>query len=140
MFDKYNLTLPADQVRPIQQHSIFSITENRAPTDESMRLLQEMEEKVISKILGSFKLKSTTVSGQIVFFATIDSLNTKYRIRYKLNDKEFQFDGFIDDYRMVLKDHKEIIQLFVKSISEEIATMLFEENIEVIANLFKRGF
>lgn len=62
MFDRY-------QVGPssISVHETRTINEHRAPTDESVRLLTEMEEKVLERVIFSEK----TASNELQIFMLV---------------------------------------------------------------------
>jgi len=63
-------------------------TEYRAPTDESVRLLKEMEEKAREKIIDSFSVKDTHF--ECKFFQEKDylTLDTKFVVIYSMNGKK----------------------------------------------------
>ncbi len=68
MFDQYVLGRS-------QHHSHnhrVEVTEHRAPTDESLKLLREMEQKVEKDRIASMVLDSNGVKGRIEFMARVD--------------------------------------------------------------------
>ena len=64
------------------------VTENRAPTDESVRLLKEMESEAKQKIVDSITVNNTEFECNIQ--SEIDGLNdrTTYCITYRMNGKK----------------------------------------------------
>ena len=64
------------------------VTENRAPTDESVRLLKEMEAEAKQKIVDSITVSNTEFECNIQ--SIIDSFNdeTVYQISYRMNGKK----------------------------------------------------
>ena len=59
-----------------------SITEKRAPTDESIKLLKEMEAHAFDKLLGNFEVKNNVISGNVIFFKNVFDLSTQYVIKF----------------------------------------------------------
>ena len=54
-----------------------SIEEKRAPTDESVKILREMEEKVLNKILGSITLRFCEADLSFVYMFDVFTLATE---------------------------------------------------------------
>jgi hypothetical protein len=71
-----------------------TVTENKAPTDDSIRLANEMKEKLISNILGPIKTDSNFLSIKAMHFEDNMSLQNKILIQYTLNgnDREVSYD------------------------------------------------
>ena len=71
-----------------------TITENKAPTDDSIRLANEMREKLISNILGPIKTDNNFLSIKAMHFEDNMSLQNKILIQYTLNgnDREVSYD------------------------------------------------
>ena len=61
MFDRYNIHTGVSH----NSHDV-RITEKRAPTDESVRLLREMEDKALGQVLEQIPLKDNAFTGQII--------------------------------------------------------------------------
>ncbi len=78
MFDTYRTV-----VQPGPSH--ISVTEKRAPTDESVRLLKEFEAEAKNKVLNAVSVKNTVFDG--VLHHTHDLHSDKFRFAcvFKLN-------------------------------------------------------
>lgn len=63
-------------------------TEYRAPTDESVRLLKEMEEKAREKIIDSFIVNDTHFECKIFQEKDFLTLDTKFVVIYSMNGKK----------------------------------------------------
>lgn len=116
-------------INPIQritENSFITITEKKAPTDESVRLLKEFEEVALQKLLSSFEIGNNLFSGRIFFLARIDR-NTSYIIKCIINGNDIEFRGVISDYDKLIKRKDEIIKLFFEKISEELALILIRD-------------
>lgn len=75
----------------------------RAPTDESIRLAMEYEEKILKKIVDKFQCCDNKIN--LSFFRINDVLRSFYVVKLKINGNEFsqtfdikiQFDEMVDD-------------------------------------------
>ena len=83
-------------------------TEYRAPTDESVRLLKEMEEKAREKIIDSFTVNDTHF--ECKFFQEMDmtTQEMKYVVIYSMNGKKrtvnvrVERDVIADNYKKII--------------------------------------
>lgn len=64
----------------------IKIKETKAPTDESIRLLNEMQEKTLENILGSIKLRDNNFFGQIEVYKD-------YRYNRVMTYLQFSWNG-----------------------------------------------
>jgi len=72
-----------------------TITEQRAPTDESVRILRDMEDRAEKKVLAAVRVENTPVD--MVIHKQMDVLNRAYQYAciFKINGKQMRAD-FID--------------------------------------------
>lgn len=122
--------------RPVAQHSSssVSITEKRAPTDESVRLLREMEETALNNVLKVLDIQDNIVSGRLIIFHSIESFNKRYKCLFKINEKDFSIDGELP-YNVEGTDG-EYIQKFYDVISKQLAKFLLENSMEELPKIF----
>ena len=77
------------------------VTEKRAPTDDSVRLLREMEKEAKDEVLKSIRLPSNEFSGIAHLTRDYLSCSTNVAVLFKLNGKNHKvlisFDDFMDD-------------------------------------------
>jgi PAB1-binding protein PBP1 len=115
-----------------------TVHEYRAPTDESVKLLNEFKEKATENILSSFKLKDNImeVNG---FFIRRDAVSWTIDIycRFKLNGKEFNLKESFDaqefrkdiDYNYNVESYKNaVLRLVYTKVSEIIALELIRSS------------
>jgi len=133
MFDRTILNIPQ---RSYSENNI-KVTENRAPTDESIRLLKEMEKKVFDNFLGAFTVDTNLVSGNIYFVREIDC-TTRYKIVVNINGKEFTNSGKIKGF---LFNEQEILKLFCDDVSNFITeTILINNEKSIIKDIFNKDY
>lgn len=78
-----------------------TVKEQRAPTDESVRLLKEMEQAARDKIIHSTTVANTEFTCKIHKYH--DALNAAdmYRIMYTLNGRQESVDISVELYQML---------------------------------------
>lgn len=82
-------------------NSHVSVTEHRAPTDESVRLLKEMEAEARKKITESTTVHNTEFTCKIhKYFDPVNDADM-YRIIYTLNGKQGSVDISVELYQML---------------------------------------
>ena len=82
MFDTYVMRTGGSQ-----HHTI---TENRAPTDESVRLLKEMEKAAQDKLLGSIRLENCPIDCVIHSYKDSFGLDLQFIVRLKVNGQTIE--------------------------------------------------
>lgn len=116
------------------------VTEKRAPTDESVRLLKEMESEAKQKIIDSIVVNSTEFECSIQ--KTLDAINdrTVYYIIYRMNGKKSKLEVAIPNWQN-LSD----IDVMIK-IRDELAKDIAANMIDSVLrdaqsrNLFLKGY
>lgn len=119
MFDTIN-----NPVRTEYVTKNVNVTEKKAPTDESVRLLMEMEEKVLQRFLGKMIVNDNSINLELASFFDITRFDKIVYYRLTINGKQYQdkvdlripINGDSIDY---------IIQSVVDSIAKTIAIVLF---------------
>lgn len=76
--------------------SSVSITENRAPTDKSIQLLKEFEEKAYNKLIDSFQCKINEFNGTVVRIKK-EYLSETFIIKLNINGIDYNFTTNIND-------------------------------------------
>src|SRR5574339_370103 len=62
-----------------------TVNEHRAPTDESLKLLNEMREKVERDFIGSFKLENNLFNATVHLSMEPINYDVWFLVRYKIN-------------------------------------------------------
>lgn len=111
-----------------------NIQERRAATDESVRILREMEKEVQQKITDSIRVQNCEID--LVVHTAVDYLNQQFLVAliYCINGKKTRVDL---RFSMLLPQDKEkIIDEIIQKLSESIACNLLQG----IKNLDLKGF
>jgi 5-enolpyruvylshikimate-3-phosphate synthase len=89
MFDRQALVFVDAGSRTQHTTSTKTVIEKRAPTDESVRLLREMEAAVEKKFLSQFKVEQNTgFSARVVIASDPMNFQLVYHLLFALNGKE----------------------------------------------------
>jgi hypothetical protein len=88
MFDTYKI----DRSHTTYSPSKIDVVEKKAPTDESIRLLKEMQEKAFDNVVSCFQLSNNELN-DITCWIYPDqySFEERARIRFKLNGEVIDF-------------------------------------------------
>ncbi len=92
MFDRTIVHQAPGQIR-----AEINVTEKRAPTDESVRLLREMEAKAKAEVIKATAVNDNHFTGVIHTMFDALSQQTTVRLVYSLNGKKLTTDYHIDE-------------------------------------------
>ena len=115
MFDSYVIRREPNYPQIVHEH--------RAPTDESVRLLKEFEEKADKKIVESIRLTNNRFEAQVHRHDDFASAKTYYKIIYQLNGYPRHVTCFVDDFGQEIEKSLEVIW---KAIANDLASFLME--------------
>lgn len=124
MFDKSVLMLASSS----GTQSSISVKEYKAPTDESIRLCQEIEEKLFKKIVSAFEATNNvfTVTGLVLTTEPFDfSMECTLITKFLLNNNEFTIKEKIK--RLMLANPEEIVHSVVKQLANVLAVELLKK-------------
>jgi len=131
---------------PYTKEVNVKIEEKKAPTDESVRLLNEMMEKAQKNIIGSIKIDDNLLNIIGACFSTPPPLDkVLFQIRFKLNGKEYFIEEYIDkeEIRKVqLKatfdtEKQAVLEAVYKRICEIITLELIKQSPSFFQAIFK---
>jgi len=115
MFDSYTTRQVTESVT-----KNVNVTENRAPTDESVRLLREMEQAVKDKFLKSISLNNNEVSGKFFLEQSMWGSNI-YNFAIMINGKKHMVK-FENKFENAFDNEKDkLISGLIKAVAEVIA-------------------
>lgn len=126
MFDRY---IRNESYGP----STLKVYEHKAPTDESIRILQEMQEKAKESVLKTIRVNTNNISGVIVVNMPDYLTQTYvYVFKFDLNGKEYSFEETVDFFDANKLSERELVVMLFEKISKAIAEKLIVDNINEV--------
>ncbi len=105
-----------------------TVHEQRAPTNDSIKIYEEMKEKAFASTIDSFQIKNTTVDLAAAISRNMDSFGYSVYWRVILNDEKLEGEFHIDDFDPTTQDiatrRNNILRKIFKKISEQLAEKL----------------
>lgn len=122
-----------------------NITEKRAPTDDSIKLYGELQNKAFESIVDTFELTNNVVDGVAV--ATMKEFsfrNVIFLTKFKLNGVEYKTQTEFPRVEYSLLDksekRKKLIEFLIKSIGERITYQILLSVERDLAKSLKEEF
>jgi len=122
--DIYIMDLGRDRTEYVTK--TVNVTEKRAPTDESVRLLKEMEEAARSKIEDTFVLTNNGFECRIYTVLECNSYDYIITAVYLLNGKKMRSEARISKYDLETAGYEKHQKLF-QAIQAEVAMDIARE-------------
>jgi len=130
----------------IPYEKTVTVNEHRAATDESIRMLNEMQEKAKDNIIHTIKIEENYLKAIAVYYhdpLIIDRL--EFYLKFKLNGKEYCINDHINkmDWRKEALTgytglgHEYIFKVLHKKFSEMIAEELMSQSPEFLSSITK---
>ena len=117
----------------------IKVTEKKAPTDESIRLLNEFQQKAFDNVVECVQLSNNELT-DVTYWLYPDhySFNQRVRIRFKLNGKVKDFEFTLPHERTNKADIlKNIMEKIYTEISRDILVGFVENNLSELKNIYK---
>lgn len=124
------------------------ITEHRAPTDESVRLLNEMQEKAERNIIAQVRVDENHLKGTIIYFQeSLPDWKYRYALKFQLNGREHIMDGDIDKFDLAEIERKaymgignrEVFEALHRRFSDLIAEQLMNQSPDFLRDASRLG-
>lgn len=100
-----------------------NITEKRAPTDESVRLLKELEKAAVDRMIGSFELPSNTIRSRVAVRRDLMGWKNQFLILTEINGKKYEMRVETE----VDSDRRATIDELYKGLSEQLAQVIMPD-------------
>lgn len=120
MFDNYTYKMASPS------HVSMDVIEKRAPTDESVRLLKEMEQKARDKVIASIELDSNLVKGRVYVMKDYLSGKNKFAVLMDINGKRVEIQVSTNEYESAEAQLQEVYQEIGKCIAAEVMPSVFD--------------
>lgn len=104
----------------------MDVIEKRAPTDESVRLLKEMEQKARDKIIASIELDSNLVKGRVYVMKDYLSGKNNFAVLMDINGKRVEIKVSTDEFQSPEAQLQEVYQEIGKRIAAEVMPAVFD--------------
>lgn len=127
MFDKTILHLANQTPSTINSTNHTTIHEHRAPTDDSIRLADEMKYKVADSIVWTIRVEDNIINFWAVVF-DLDYAKMEYLIKCKFNINwaDMIIDINIGQWHYQSINHTERAKFIYKSICEKLSMLVLE--------------
>lgn len=133
-----------ESTKYVPYEKTVNITEKRAPTDESVRLLNEFEGKAKNNIVSKIHIDENYIKAVMILFQEeLISDSLMLYGRFILNGKEYRIEHRINKYEFSEKlnrfknQNEEIIKVLHKTLSEAIALEFMKQLPEQLNKIFK---
>lgn len=103
MFNRTNVHAPTTYGGPSHVH----VEEKRAPTDDSMRLLEEMREKVQASVVAAYTVDNVVKGSIVVLRSHRGHHDFLVVVTFSLNGREFQEEQHVDDVTLLQKPEEQ---------------------------------
>jgi len=111
--------------------SYSTITEKKAPTDESVRLLREMEDTAFKSVIKQFRVDNNVLNGLVTYIQPNHSTADYICIyTFTLNGEKYDIKERLDYLDIQRKTKEDVIKDLYNAISKNIAEKLFNVSIE----------
>lgn len=125
----------------------IDIHEHKAPTDRSVRLLNEMKEKAKEDIIASIEVQDNVLNGVAISycepFAVDMTPNYTIHLKFKVNGKEYLINKTIDRWEASLKGEGDVTQrvknFLQDALKSEIARIVFQYMMVDVINELKNN-
>lgn len=114
----------------------ITVTEKRAPTDDSVRLLREMEAKAKAEVIKAVAINDNLFNGVIHTMFDALSHRTTVRLVYSMNGKKLTTDYHIDDSRSLDDSIAGLIDAVARDIAIEILRKPISEAMKANHGIF----
>ena len=131
MFDRTTIHQAPGHIR-----AEITVTEKRAPTDESVRLLREMEAKAKAEVIKAVAVNDNLFNGVIHTMFDALSYRTTVRLVYSMNGKKLTTDYHIDDSRSLDDSIAGLIDAVARDVAVEILRKPISEAMKANHGIF----
>lgn len=109
-----------------------NVTEKRAPTDESVRLLRDMEDRAEKKVLAAVRVENTAVDMVLHKKEDLNTGDTLYACIFKINGKQMRAD-----YRDRRNESRDVVIFGIRdAVANEIANLITKEAVQAMQKAF----
>ena len=123
MFNTYHI---GPRSMHVSQHSTSEVTEKRAPTDESVRLLREMEAAARQNVLDTIPIGNTNLDLKLLIEGKCGGMEMSLTLLIKINGQSHRCQlSDLADFRFMSREEK--ITSLKTAVSKELAVLFLTE-------------
>lgn len=99
-----------DNSTHIHYPETIEVKEYKAPTDESIRLMEEMHDKAMNNLIAKVKVDTNLVKGECFCFEMPYSFAGSFKLVFKfnINGRDFLIEKFVDRMLLGWEENREI--------------------------------
>lgn len=93
----------------------IDVHEYKAPTDESIRLMEDAHDRAMKNIIAKVKVENNLVNGECYCFEEpwkVDSIRVFFK--FQVNGKEYTIDKSFSRFELSLEDHQQVANICEK--------------------------
>jgi len=133
MFDKKIIQQTRTKYVPYEKS--VTVTEKRAPTDESVKLLNEFQDKSLENLIKTVKISNNVVDGVLFLFQIQAAcFQRKFVFIFKINGVEYKIEDNYDiDNVLHFSNSRNVdntVNKIISKLSEKIVVHLFQSNLD----------
>lgn len=122
MFDNYYAQHSTEYVT-----KEVNVKEYKAPTDESVKLLNEMTEKSLANIVKQFATQDNDFNFGVMVYKNPMRFITEVIIKFKLNGKDHEMRFDVDEYRSVDQQVQATYKAICGKLAEILVSSVFDQ-------------
>lgn len=105
-----------------------NVTEKRAPTDESVRLLSEMQKAAQDQIIKTIRLESNILNATCHSMRDHMNLDNRFMVLLELNGKRIKVEAYTDSSKSIEEQMRTIYDAIAYRIAETIMPKVFTDS------------
>lgn len=111
--------------------SHMTVSEQRAPTDDSVRLLRELEDRAMQGILRVVEVKNNLFEGKVIFMRHTPLCEVTAIAMFMLNGHKFTVKSSISDAEYLVNTETKALELIVEGLTGGILKEIRNNIVEV---------
>lgn len=104
-----------------------NVKEYKAPTDESVKLLNEMTEKSLANIVKQFSVQDNDFNFGVMVYKNPLRYTTEVHIKFKLNAKEHTTSFDVDEFKSMEGQVRDVYKALCGKLAEILMTPVFDQ-------------
>lgn len=116
-----------------------TVIEKKAPTDESIKLLNEFKEEALKDTMLVFTLKNTSFEAAFRYVEFSQTMEKKAIVTFTVNEKNIIKEIKIDDTLSSAAQQGEIIEYLTKKWKQIVQEVILEETADVAINFISQN-